>query len=138
MTRQIFGSFDTKDEAIKTVDGLELKGYKAKNITIFANNDDTNDLALRTDVNVESSIVETDSDPSFVDKVKKVFTNDAGSHPYLHDKLIHSGISDKQASKYVDEIESGKILVIADDEMRMGNDSVSDDVTLEVDTIRRD
>lgn len=138
MTRQIFGSFDTRDEAIKTVNGLELKGYKAKNITIFANDDNTTDLAKQTDVNVESSIVETDSEPSFMDKVKRVFMKESGSHPYLHDNLLESGISDKQAAKYTNEIESGKILVIADDELRMGHNSISDDIALSVDIIRRD
>lgn len=122
MTRQIFGSFDTKDEAINIVNSLELKGYKAKNILIFANDDNTGELAKRTDVNVESSIVETESESSFADKLKKIFMNDSGSHPYLHEKLNYAGISDKQAEKYVEDIEAGKILVLADDELRMGHE----------------
>ncbi|MEC5423818.1 general stress protein [Virgibacillus sp. C22-A2] len=137
MGKEIFGPYQSKDDAINSVNGLELKGYKADSITIFTNQRHTKELKQRTDVKVESSISENGEENSPLDKLKRIFTNDSGSHPHLHDKLLNSSISDKQAKKYVDAIESGEILIIADNQLRMGHDSTSDTVTLEEAIIQR-
>ncbi|UJL47468.1 general stress protein [Virgibacillus sp. NKC19-16] len=140
MAKEIIGSYPSKDEAVNVVERLELKGFVAKNITIFANSDHKKEMEKRTDVKVKSDATENEDDESFMDKVKKVFTGNSvtDSHIELHEKLVNAGVSEHQAQKYSDEIESGNILVVADDELKMGNDATSDTVTLEETAIRRD
>ncbi|SDQ82524.1 general stress protein [Virgibacillus salinus] len=137
MANEIFGPFHSKEDAIKKVSVLELKGLKAENITIFTNKENTAELEDRTDVDVENNAIEDDGKDSFIDKIKKVMLNSQYSGLNIHEKLVQLGVSDKQASMYVDAIESGEILVIADDELKMGNDPTSDTVTLEEEVIHR-
>ncbi|SEQ36486.1 Heat induced stress protein YflT [Virgibacillus subterraneus] len=137
MANEIFGPFHSKEDAIKKVSVLELKGLKAENITIFTNKENTAELEDRTDVDVENNAIEDDGKDSFIDKIKKVMLNSQDSSLNIHEKLVQLGVSDKQASMYVDAIESGEILVIADDELKMGNDPTSDTVTLEEEVIHR-
>ncbi|MBP1970090.1 hypothetical protein J2Z83_002206 [Virgibacillus natechei] len=139
MAIEIIGSYPSKDEAVNVVDRLELKGYNAKNIIIFANNDHSKDLEKRTDVKVKTDPSENE-DESFIDKVKKIFTEhtDTDSHIELHEKLINSGVSEHQAKKYTDEVQAGNILVLADDNLKMGNDATSNTIKMEEAVIRRD
>ncbi|MFB4166940.1 general stress protein [Virgibacillus sp. JSM 102003] len=137
MANEIFGPFHSKEDAIKKVSVLELKGLKAENITVFTNKENTDELEERTDVDVENNATEDDEKGSFIDKIKKVMLNSQDSGLNVHEKLVQLGVSDKQATKYVDAIESGEILVIADDKLKMGNDSTSDTVTLEEEVIHR-
>ncbi|MBP1947472.1 general stress protein [Virgibacillus litoralis] len=137
MANEIFGPFYSKEDAIKKVSVLELKGLKAENITIFTNKENTDELEDRTDVDVENNAIEDDEKDSFLDKIKKVMLNSQDSGLNIHEKLVQLGVSDKQASMYVDAIESGEILVIANDELKMGNDPTSDTVTLEEEVIHR-
>ncbi|MGP4106429.1 general stress protein [Virgibacillus sp. L01] len=137
MANEIFGPFHSKEDAIKKVSVLELKGLKAENITVFTNKENTDELEERTDVYVENNATEDDRNDSFTDKIKKVILNSQDSGLNIHEKLVQLGVSDKQASIYVDAIESGEILVIADDELKMGNDPTSDTVTLKEEVIHR-
>lgn len=140
MAKEIIGSYPSKDEAVNVVERLELKGFIAKNIIIFANSDYAKEMEKRTDVKVKSDGTTNEYDESFMDKVKKVFTDhtDTDSHIELHEKLINAGVSEHQTKKYVDEIKSGNILVVADDKLRMGNDATNDTITMEETAIRRD
>ncbi|MEC2158089.1 general stress protein [Virgibacillus halodenitrificans] len=125
MTKEVFGPFQANDEVIRLVSNLELKGYKSENITVFANSDDFEELDKRTDVSVESSVTD-EEEPTFMDKVKRVFSNDAGTHPHLHDRLLNSAVTDKQAKEYVDAIEDGGVLVIANNDLKMGHDATNE------------
>ncbi|MBY7142939.1 general stress protein [Virgibacillus sp. NKC19-3] len=139
MAKEIIGSYSSRDEAVSVVQRLELKGYIAKNITIFANSDHAEDMDRQTDVKVKSDAT-TEDEESFMDKVKKVFTEhtDTDSHIELHGKLVNAGVSELQAKKLTDEIKSGNILIVADDQLKMGNDATSDTVTMEETAMRRD
>ncbi|GAB3061231.1 general stress protein [Virgibacillus ainsalahensis] len=141
MGQEVFGPFSARDEAVNLVNSLELKGYSAQNITVFTHRNDTSDMKKHTDVNVESNVTEEKREESFTDKVKKIFFNDntEDTDSDIYDKLMDLGMSDQQASKYIEEIESGKILVIADDTLKMGHDptSTSDTGVLEEAAIQR-
>ncbi len=72
MAEEIFGPFDSVEEAVKTVDILELEGYSNSNITIFADGTYAEKLHDKTDVRVVSLEHETNQDdPSIIDKIKK-------------------------------------------------------------------
>lgn len=138
MASEIFGPYHSTEEAIKEVNILGLKGYKDDNIIVFTNGSNTNALENRTDVNVENDVTEKAHEDSFMDKVKKIFTDEHDSSPDIHEKLVNQGVSDMQADKYAKDIESGKILILVNDEIRMGNDATDDTVTMVEPVIRRD
>jgi hypothetical protein len=138
MGNEVFGPYETTDEVINMVSALQLKGYKSSNISLFAQEDHTEDLIKHTDVNVESETASEKNQPKFVEKMQNLFTNDKNPHATLHEKLTNGNISDKQAEKYVEAIENGKVVVIADNELKMGNDTTSDVVSMREDTIQRD
>lgn len=130
MTNEIYGPYHSEEEVIKAVDIMTLKGFKAENITILANKKLCNQLEKRTDANVESS-AEDDSEASIISKIKNVFMDEDKSEFNFRERLVELGLSEKQAEKYEKDIESGKILVLANDELRMGHDATSNTVTME-------
>jgi len=138
MGNEVFGPYESTDEVIKMVNTLELKGYKSSNISLFAHEDKTEDLVKNTDVNVESETASEKNQPKFIEKVQSLFKNTSDNHAGLHEKLTDGNISDKQAEKFIEEIEDGKVVVIADNALRMGNDSTSDTISMKEDIIKRD
>src|SRR5699024_11739200 len=52
--------------------------------------------------------------------------------------LLDAGLSKQQATRYADEIEAGKILVIAENKLKMGHDSTPNTDELEVPVIERE
>lgn len=120
MTKQIVGAYKTEAEAINTVDSLELQGLKAKNIAILTNSN-TKELRSRTDVQVVSSVPLTENEASFMGKIKKTFTKQQNQDLDFHDKLMHLGLSKEQIAKCIADIESGMVLIIADNELKMGH-----------------
>lgn len=119
MTKQIVGAYKTEAEAINTVDSLELQGLKSKNIAILTNSN-TKELKSRTDVKVVSSephLPET----SFMGKIKKTFMKQQNQDLDFHEKLIHLGLSKELVTRCIADIESGMVLVIADNELKMGH-----------------
>ncbi|WP_188456288.1 general stress protein [Virgibacillus oceani] len=135
MTNQIFGPYHSIEKAVAAVNILELKGYKASNITIFSSENKAVELDEQTDVNVEG---ESTNNESFRDKITSIFNKDITPDYNIHDKLMDYGLSNKQSEKYMERIESGEVLVIVDDELRMGNDATVKTVTMEVDAIHSD
>ena len=84
---------------------------------------------------------ETDSkqnQPKFVEKIQRLFSNDKNSHATLYEKLTNENISGKQADKLMEAIENGEIVVIADNELKMGNDSTSNAVSMRENMIQRE
>jgi hypothetical protein len=138
MGNEVFGPYDNTEEVISVVSTLELKGYKSSNISLFAHEDHTEDLIKKTDVNVESETASERNQPPFIEKLQSLFNNNGDSQAGLHEKLTNGNISDKQAEKYVEAIENGEIVIIANNELRMGNDSASEVVSMREATIKRD
>lgn len=137
MGNEVFGPYESTEEVIKTVTTLELKGYKSSNISLFANEDHAEELIKNTDVNVESENGNAANQPPILEKFQKLFTNGTDGHANLHEKLTDRNISDWQAEKFTEAIENGEIVVVADNELRMGNDSAADVISLKVDMIQR-
>lgn len=137
IANEIFGAFHFREDVVSKVSTLELKGLKAENITILTNKKNADALKNRTDVNVENNSSESVKNDSFIDKVKKAVKNEQSSSPDIHDKLVGLGVSRNQAAKYLEAIEVGKTIVVADDQLRMGNDSTSDTVKLKEEVIHR-
>lgn len=124
MTVQIIGKYQSVTDAVKASSNLELKGFKAKNILMLTNHhpDELTDL---TDVNIASSLPIDETNITFFDKVKKRFTKQSDRTLDLHERLIRFGVSEEQAAEYIADVESGKTVVIADDELKMGHDPIA-------------
>ncbi|MBM7600288.1 hypothetical protein JOC34_002679 [Virgibacillus halotolerans] len=128
MSNEVYGPFPSVDEAVALVDGLQLKGTTADDISIFTNKDHMEELKKRTAVKVETDKSDSDEvkQDTLMDKVKNIFVHTEDSTLNMHDKLVHLGVSDKHATVYMTAIEAGKILVVADDKVRMGHDPLFD------------
>ncbi|WP_077324900.1 general stress protein [Virgibacillus siamensis] len=128
MANEIYGPYHSKEEVIKAVDIMTLKGFKAENITILANKRLSSKLENQTDANVESSEAD-ESETSILNRIKGLFKDEEESEPTFSERLTALGMSEAQAEKYVEGIESGQILVIANDELRLGHDASNDRIS---------
>lgn len=134
MAMEVFGSFESKDEAIKKVEVLSLKGIPTNKITIFTlRNPD--ELVRETDGIIVNE--EEDYDTDFMSKVKKTVLNISDTDKSFHDQFLGAGLSEEQATRYVKEIRSGNIVVIAENKLKMGHDSTPNTDELEVPIIQR-
>lgn len=120
MTKLIVGSYPSNEEAVKAVNIYELEGHHAKNMIMLthANNKDT--LENLTDVAVAADESTDNKEESFTEKVKHIITHHVDFSLDTHEKLVHYGLSDEEAESCLTHLELGKIVVLADDELKMG------------------
>ncbi|WP_185959669.1 general stress protein [Lentibacillus cibarius] len=130
MAEEIFGPFDSVEDTVKTVNILELEGYSNTNITIFAHGKYADKLNDQTDVSVTSFDPESTQDQSFLEKIKKVFFNDIHETDDLYGHLLDRGLSEDQAKDYSNQVQSGKIVITAENEWKMGNDPTDDTIKM--------
>ncbi|MGM8213129.1 general stress protein [Virgibacillus sp. W0430] len=125
MTIQQIGVFSTEDKAIHVANNLELKGYKAANITIFTNNSSPNELNKYTDVNIKSDLPSPKKDHTLMEKIKAIFSDSKDDDQAInnYEMLVQLGFSEEEATKWITELEAGNVLVVADDDIRMGHPS---------------
>jgi len=135
MAIEIFGCFDTKDEAIKEVETLSLKGIPSNKITIF-----TSDSAVELGKNMDGVIenAEESYEEGLRAKLQKASLKIQDNDRSFTEALLDAGLSKQQATRYADEIEAGKILVIAENKLKMGHDSTPNTDELEVPVIERE
>lgn len=138
MGNEIFGPYETTDEVVNTVNSLELKGYKSSNISLFAHEDHAEDLIKQTDVNVESETSTEADKHNFIKKMQSLLSNNKNTHTSMYERLKKEDISDNQANNILNAMEEGEIFIIADNELRMGNDSTSNAFSMKEDIIQRD
>lgn len=128
MSNEVYGPFPSVDDVVALVDRMQLKGLTARNITVFTSNGHLAEFKRRTAVKVatDTSDVETNNKDTLMQKVKNIFIHDDEPGLNIHDKLVELGISDKNATVYSKEIQTGKTLIVADDKIRMGHDPLFD------------
>lgn len=133
MAYEVYGPYSTIAEARKNIDILGLEGVKNEHIFVFSSKDVLNELKNQTDAHIEGdNTANSTENHSLIDKLKNFFsTNDSNSEENIQEKLRSLGISDKQAEKYMSDITSGNILVVADNEKRMGHDAADDTTVME-------
>lgn len=126
MTKYIYGSYLSEDEAIDAASVLELKGLKAKNITILTNHSKVEDLAKLTDVNIQTANGKAEHNEPILDQIRRRFGKDEPEETDLYTRLIDDlGIKPEIARKCVDDVQMGRVLMIVDDEMRMGHERLT-------------
>lgn len=121
MAEKVYGCFSSEEAVVHAVSNLELKGYKSKNITIFTNLRNPNQLQQHTDVKVESNTAQPMQEASFMDKIKKVFLHDTEEDMSMSEKLTNHGIPEEEVAQCLADIDAGYAVVITDDTLRMGH-----------------
>lgn len=122
MAIQILGTYPSEQEAITSVEVHALAGLREDNITLFANTENAKSLENHTQVTVKANQpMEDEADSSWMDKIKDMFSNDEDFDLHSEEQLRDFGLTSDEASKCLEAVEAGKIVVFADDEIRMGH-----------------
>ncbi|UJL45292.1 general stress protein [Virgibacillus sp. NKC19-16] len=111
MTKRIIGSYGSEEEAVNAVNNLEIQGYKPNDISIITNKDKTTKIKKDTDANIKSGKPGPKNNESFIDKVKRVFTDDI-TDPY--EQLLELGVAKEDAKTHQGELKSEKFLVVVE------------------------
>lgn len=117
---QIIGKYHDVNEVVNVASGLELKGFKARNILIITNQN-PEPLRKLTDVKVVSNIPSEEKELTLFDKFKQPFLKQSEDSLDLKEKLMRFGVLEELVTTYLTDIEAGKTVVIADDELKMGH-----------------
>jgi|SRR5690625_2120073 len=120
MGKLIVGSYSTKEEAVKAITVYELQGHEAKNIIALTSGKRKESLEKLTDVAVKSDSAEDEDQLTIAERFKNLFTNNTDLELDTHDKLLDYGLSAEDAVRCMDDLNAGMIVVLADDELRMG------------------
>src|SRR5690625_7000147 len=121
MAKLIIGSYTTEEYAINAINAYELKGHEDKNIILLTNISLPKMIENRTDVNVSNISHDVEKSPTLLTKIKRFIINHADIELDTIEKLVHFGLSKGQAETALAEVKAGKILVLADDQLKMGN-----------------
>lgn len=128
MTKLIVGTYHSREEAINAINIFELTGHESKNIIVLTNKENAKKLNIK-------GLVKTDTPesnqkkPSFSNKFKDFFTRKIDFELDTVEKLVDYGISQEEAEKCLADVKAGKIVVLADDRLRMGHESTNQLVT---------
>jgi|SRR5690625_1706640 len=120
MGKLIVGSYLTKEEAVKAINVYELQGHEAKNIIALTNEERKESLEKLTDVAVTDDSEDDNEKSTITERFKDLFTNNTNLELNTHEKLVDYGLSEKDAIRCLDDVNAGMIVVLADDELRMG------------------
>lgn len=137
MGKKVLGVYNSSDEVIQAIEVFQNEGYSRKDFSIIANTTDV-PSTIEEETGVESQEITTrNSTPSeehlgflaslFTPFVDNTAQND-GKNTY-YDHLIAQGISEADALKYEEDINSGMILLLA--EKGLENVSTADRISTE-------
>lgn len=118
MTTNLHGVYETANEARESIEQLKAQGTRSSAISIVLNDEEKGTfLAQETDTNihVEGHRQQKKEKHGFMDNVKEALAgtpreNETEGH--TKDTLIRLGLSEEDASLYIDDIQNGKIVVL--------------------------
>lgn len=138
MSKTVLGVYNSIDEVIQAIDVFQNEGYSRKDFSIIANTADVpSTFEDETGVASQEIAATKNNSPSdeHVGFLESLFTpfvdntdRDDGRNTYF-DHLMAQGISEADALKYEQDINSGMILLLA--EKRLENDSAADGISTE-------
>lgn len=128
MTKLVLGAFQSEEETITAINVFELAGHQSKNITIFTNEEHAKALENQISVTIKTDSPQPEEEPdSILGKIMNTFSNSNDFELDSHEKLVEFGLPDEKAEQCMADMHSGKIIVIADDNLRMGHPPLSED-----------
>ncbi len=122
MSKKVLGVYHSSDDVIRAIEEFQNDGYSINDLSIIANKKD-----LPSSVQDETGVTAEElgdravsrEHQSFIDSLVNVFEGnnhrDAGGSSY-YDRLVGMGIDEPTARDYVQDIESGKILLLTENE----------------------
>lgn len=132
MDRHIIGLYPSVETAVKTVNVLQLKGYRSEAIWVFANQNSANQLKEQLDVNVHSTVRNhIKKEKTFFDQVKGIFITEEHDNRCADEVLYEFGMNDEEVNTYLEKLNNGQILVIVQDDMKLGHPPEKRHVTKE-------
>lgn len=116
MSKKVVGVYATESEVIEAVNRLKKEGHTPDGIAIIANeNQETSLINQQTDVQSDSVSQEND-EPDFWEKIKAAFSGDDAEEHHTSDyksRLKKHGLSDSEAAEHDANIQDGKFVVLA-------------------------
>lgn len=120
MSKTVLGVYNSKDELIQAIEEFQNEGYAVSNFSIMADTRKVpSSIENKTGVTAEEpsgdNQYQADQHQGFFESLLHPFadtTNGGGTTYYDH--LVAEGISEADAKKYEEDINSGMILLLAD------------------------
>lgn len=117
MTKKVLGVYESSDEVIRAIEELRNEGYSVNDLSIVSNTRDFSSVQYETGVGSED-IDETHEHEhkGFLDSLVSAFegNNNTDENTTYYDHLVGAGIDETAAREYENAINSGKILLLAD------------------------
>jgi len=129
MNKTVYGVYTQSAEVIQAINSLKAKGYEGSDITVIAENANKLDLMGNYMIDKDVKTVSNDED-SFMDKVAKFFTLDT-NNPVEETMRTDYGFTSEESARYAEEVNNGKILVLVDQDVQLG-DTIGMDRTEDV------
>lgn len=118
MAKKLLGVYDTTHDMSNAIAVYELSGHQSKNVIIFAkDNIDTN---AHHDI-VYLNAVPSDDEQGMISKFKSTFSKQEPLHFDTVEQLIAFGLSKEDAVHALTSVQHNQIVVIVDNELRMGH-----------------
>lgn len=121
VTKRMLGSYEEADDALNAIDVYQLGGHESNNIVIFANETHADSLQERTQTQVKTDNPNPVETPGMMQKIKDALSTTDDFELDTTEKLIAYGLSQEEAEKALFNVQMGHIVVLADDELRMGH-----------------
>ena len=113
MKKTVFGVYESASETMKAIDSLKARGYSGKNITIITDKEERlldldKDEPFHGDI---KEVAEIEQERTLIDKLVHFFYD---REPDLREKMNKLGLSERETVAYMEDVQSGKILVLLD------------------------
>ncbi|MEW9677371.1 hypothetical protein ABRT01_14485 [Lentibacillus sp. L22] len=95
------------------------------------------DLKNRIDAHVVNNHTTNHDDLSFANKMKNLFSGDSNPSKDMKEKLGSLGVTDKQIERYMSDIASGDIIIVVNNQKRVGTDAADSTIRLRSPIIKR-
>ncbi|MGG4265638.1 general stress protein [Peribacillus simplex] len=112
MEKTLYGVFNTEKEVIQAIQSLQEKGVHESAITVMADKKEDLDF-VNEKPNPDVDVVTNSDEDSFIDKMKHFFLNEGSED--IRNRLDDIGLSDSEATTYINEVEAGKFLILLDE-----------------------
>ncbi|MEH7118608.1 YsnF/AvaK domain-containing protein [Neobacillus vireti] len=123
MSKTVLGVYNSSDEVVRAIEEFQNQGYSVNDMSIIANTADT-PSSIEEETGVTSQEISSNNQPQpeehqgflaslFTPFENRMYQNDDGRDTY-YDHLVAQGISNADALKYEEDINSGMVLLLAE------------------------
>src|SRR4051812_11797363 len=123
MSKTVLGVYNSSGEVVRAIEEFQDQGYSVNDMSIIANTTDT-PSSIEEETGVTAQEVSSNNQPQpeehqgflaslFTPFENRMYQNDDGRDTY-YDHLVAQGISNADALKYEEDINSGMVLLLAE------------------------